>query len=127
MILKENTVLREALLDIQTRSMRENMVLTSIQEKREVPESVVREFLLTALQIPRKVVDKIHLERVHRFGQRVQRYEHPIVAKFASFKDKIMVKSLGKRLAGTKIGMNDQFPKENSRTAQSSVSNFQRK
>lgn len=34
---------------------------------------------------------------------------------FASFKDKLMVKSLGKRLAATKIGMNDMYPilKEN--------------
>lgn len=102
---KENTVLREALLDIQTRSMRENLALTGIQEK--VPECVVREFLLTALHIPREAIDKIQLEHVHRFGQRAQRYERPIVAKFASFKDKIMVKSLGKRLAGTQIGMND--------------------
>jgi hypothetical protein len=110
---KENNVLKECLLDIQTRSMRENLVLTGIQEKEgEVPESVVREFLFAALQIPHKVIDKIQLESVHRLGQRGQRYERPIVAKFASFKDKIMVKSLGKRLAGTKIGMNDQFPKE---------------
>jgi hypothetical protein len=28
------------------------------------------------------------------------------------FRDKVMVKSLGKRLAGTKISMNDQFPRE---------------
>ena len=55
---KENIVLREAFLDIQTRSMRENLVLTGIQEKEgEVPESVVREFLLTALQIPREAID----------------------------------------------------------------------
>jgi hypothetical protein len=93
--------------------MRENLVLTGIQEKeREVPESIVREFLRTALQIPREAIDKIQLEHVHCFGQRGQRYDHPIVAKFASFKDKIMTKILGKRLAGTKIGMNDQFPKE---------------
>jgi hypothetical protein len=110
---KENTVLREALLDIQTTSMRENLVLTGIQEKEgEVPESVVREFLLAALQIPRKAINKIQLECVDHFGKRRQRYERPIVDKFAFFKDKIMVKSLGKRLAGTQIGMNHQFPKE---------------
>jgi ABC-type phosphate transport system auxiliary subunit len=52
-IKKENTVLREALLDIQTRSMRENLVLTGIQEKEwEVPESVVREFLLYSASDP---------------------------------------------------------------------------
>lgn len=67
--------------------MRENLVLTGIQDKeREVPESVVREFLLTALQIPLEDIDKTQLERVHCFGQRGQRYERPIVAKFASFK-----------------------------------------
>jgi hypothetical protein len=31
---KENTFLREALLDIRTRLMRENIVLTGIQERR---------------------------------------------------------------------------------------------
>lgn len=59
---KENIVLRDALLDIQTRSMRENLVLTGIQEKEgEVPESVVREFLLPALQIPREAITKSNL------------------------------------------------------------------
>ena len=58
---KENNVLKECLLDIQTRSMRENLVLTGIQEKEEVPESVVSEFLLTALQIQREAIDKIQL------------------------------------------------------------------
>jgi hypothetical protein len=70
------------------------------------------EFLLTALQIPCEAIDKIQHKHIHRFRQRWQRYGRPIVAKFAFFKDKIMVKSLGKRLAGMKIGMNDQFPKE---------------
>jgi hypothetical protein len=88
--------------------MRENLVLIGIQEKEgEAPESEV-----TTLQIPLEAIDKIQLERVHRFGQRDQMYERPIVAKFAPFKDKIMVKSLGKRLAGTQIVMNDQFPNE---------------
>ena len=57
---KENIVLREDSLDIQTRSVRENLVLTVIQEiEGEVPESVVREFLLTALQIPCNAIDKM--------------------------------------------------------------------
>jgi hypothetical protein len=37
--------------------------------------------------------------------------ERPIVGKFAFFKDK-MVKSLGERLASTKIGTNDPYQKE---------------
>ena len=52
--------MRDALLDIQTRSMRENLVLIGIQEKEgEVPENVVKEFLLTALQIPCEAVSKM--------------------------------------------------------------------
>ena len=79
------------------------MVLTGIQEKEgDVPEGVVREFLLTVLQILHQAVDKIQLERVHRFGQRGETHECSIVAKFAFFKDKIMVESLGTKLDGAK-------------------------
>ena len=74
--------------------MRDNLVLRGIQGKEgEVPKCVVREFLLTALQIRHEAIDKIQLKHVHHFEQR---YERQIVAKFAFFEDKIMVKSLVK-------------------------------
>ena len=68
--------------------------------------------MVQQLQIPDSPVDQIKLKLVHRFRQRGQGYERPIVAKCESLKDEIMVKTLGKRLAGFKIGMNNQFPKE---------------
>jgi hypothetical protein len=83
--------------------MRENLVLTGIQEKEgEVPDSVVREFLLTALQIPTETIDKIQLKRVHCFIQRGQRYEHPIVAKCAFLKIKSWLKAWVKDLLARK-------------------------
>lgn len=61
---KENMFLRGALLDIQTRSIRENLVLKGIKEKEgEYPESLVKKVFLTVLQIPSDAVDKIQLDK----------------------------------------------------------------
>lgn len=98
--------LREALLGIQIRYMRENRVLNCIKEDEgEDPESVVKEFLHKK-EFLQAILSN---SNVYTVSDREDSDASALIAKFGFFKDKIMV---GKILDGTKIGINDQFPKE---------------
>ena len=110
---KENKFLKETVLDIQTRSMRDNVIFSGIPEStQDNPESQLKHFLKSALKIPEETVKTITFHRVHRLGPRRGDRHRPIIAKFEHFQQKVFVKSKGRELRGTSYGMNDQFPKE---------------
>lgn len=112
-ITAENKLLKETVLDLQTRSMRDNLIFSGLPEtNNENPETVVKEFMKTQLKIPPETLRNITFHRVHRFGKSTNASHRPIVAKFEHFQDKLLVKSKGKELKGTKFGLNEQFPKE---------------
>lgn len=107
-----NAELKEDLLDLKSRSMRDNLIFTNIPESHnENTEAVLSEFLQSKLQL-----NGIQFERVHRLktrrDSRVPHRPPPIVAKFSFFKDRETVRKSGRRLAGTNYSIQEQFPEE---------------
>ncbi len=112
---EENKKIKENVIDLQARSMRDNLVFSGIPESAEEdPEATVKNFIKTYLKLPEDTVENICFERVHRMGAKKPGAPRPrpIVAKFGYFKQKEQVKSRGRELKGTDFGVNDQFPKE---------------
>lgn len=111
----DNKKLKESIIDLQARSMRDNLVFAGIPEKAdENPEETIKTFIHKELKLPLVTVNSIGFHRVHRIGGKRpdSRRPRPIVAKFVSFKQKEQVKKQGRELKGTNFGVNDQFPKE---------------
>ena len=105
-----------AIVDLQCRSMRENLIFTGIKEPRlkegeyEDTEGLLRDFLKYEMQIDRP----IHFHRVHRIGPYERNFDtpRPVVAKFERFKDREEVRSAALRtLKGKPYGVREQFPK----------------
>lgn len=109
----ENKKLKEALLDVQCRSMRDNIVFTGLPEKEGKDcETVIREFMSDQLNLPTATVQGITFSRVHRMGRPSKDRPRAIVARFEHYQHKELVKGRGRELRNTTFGMNDQFPPE---------------
>ena len=114
---KENKQMKDTIIDLQCRSMRDNLIFTGIPEQPSGvipdPEQAVKDFIINQLKIPSDTANQITFHRVHRLG--VVNKEHPgprpIIAKFEHYKQKEEVKMQGVKLKDTHFGMNDQFPK----------------
>ena len=108
----------DALLYVQSQSMRNNLVFTGITEeprkRPEVTETKLRQFMVEKLNLAQELVDGFRLERVHRMGDNSGRGGKPrsIVAKFLQFKDRETVRRARSHLKGTGFFVNEQFPKE---------------
>ncbi|KAK3094866.1 hypothetical protein FSP39_007262 [Pinctada imbricata] len=106
--------LREDVLDLKCRSMRDNLLFYGIpEEDGEDCEESITELVSDKMKI-RKVV---RFERVHRVGRRrVGNHRgppRPIVAKFSSYKDRDLVRKQAPRtLRGSNIWVQEQFPPE---------------
>ena len=100
---------------MKCRSMRDNLVFTTIQEhENKDTEQVLKSFLRDRLAIT-----DVSYERVHRIGRKIQQpvwgqtVRPPvIVAKFTFFKDRERIRKSAKRLKGTHYGTHEQFPEE---------------
>ena len=104
------------IVDLQCRSMRENLIFTGIDEPEFVPnepedtENTLRNFLQREMNIN----ERIAFHRVHKFGkfERENDAPRPIVAKFERFKDREFVRTTApKTLKGKPFGVREQFPK----------------
>ena len=102
--------LRERQIELEARSMRDNLIFSGIAEiPGENPEAVVRTFLKRDMKIRRS----IDFERAHRIGRVERDRIRPIVAKFSSYKDREAVRrAAAGALKDTSFGVNEQFPKE---------------
>ena len=114
---KQQKLEADKLVDLQWRSMRENLVFSGIKEPklpREEYENVelsLRNFLRDEMDIDKD----IQFDRIHRLGKfdYDQIYPRPIIAKFEKFKDKEFVrKAAPAALGGKHFGVNEQFPVE---------------
>lgn len=107
-----NSALREDVLDLKTRSMRDNIVFYNIQEtEEENTESVIRGFCANKLEMGHKMHD-IKIDRTHRIGRKLPGKCRPIVAKFNFYKDKEEIRHRAHKLRGTVFGISDQYPDE---------------
>nr|XP_061779338.1 zinc finger protein 37 homolog [Nerophis lumbriciformis] len=107
-----NRRIKDTLLDVQCRDMRDNIIFLGIRESNADPEKTVREFMSDKLKLSPEVVRDITFPRVHRMGRPVDNKVCPIIARFERFKHKELVKSRGKELKGTSLWLNDHFPAE---------------
>nr|XP_054587020.1 uncharacterized protein LOC129152519 [Nothobranchius furzeri] len=110
-ISQDNNALKETVLDLQSRSMRDNLVFAGLPEQTggeaEDCEQTIKNFLHTHMKIPEETVKNITFHRVHRHGARRtdSRRPHPIVATFEHFNNNnnnnnIIIHFISKRLSG---------------------------
>lgn len=113
----ENIDLKESILEMQTRSMRDNLIFTNLPDtdRNETPEQseiVVKQFITDNLE----VTGDIPFHVVHRLRPRPDNKPRSIVAKFERRKDRNMIlqKAFDKReeLKATGLGVYEQLPKE---------------
>lgn len=105
-------------IKLEAYTRRENVRIFNVEEEvDENTEAVVRNLLVTKMQIPLEKVKSIRFERVHRIpkktqNQRLPNRPRPVIARFSHYQDKEFVQSFYKNLNGTTIGFSDDFPKE---------------
>lgn len=102
--------LREDILDLKCRSMKNNLIFTGLHRvPNENTEDLLRCFLYNELGIDYK----IEFGNVHRFKTRGgDNRRAPIVARFLYHVDLEHVLSIANRLKGTQYGIREQFPQE---------------
>ena len=100
--------------------MRENLLFTGVEDperidrpKPEMPENsmeLIRKIVEEKMEIPR---DNFVIERAHRIGKARRTGERPrtIVVKFRNQEDKRIVLKNAKKLKGTNIFVNEQYPR----------------
>nr|XP_022312705.1 uncharacterized protein LOC111117757 [Crassostrea virginica] len=110
--MKENTRLAENILDLQCRSMRDNLLFYGIEEARageqENCEDIVKEICESKLEIN----TGIEIERAHRIGKKNYNKPRPIVVKFSRYPQREAVRKSAHKLKNTDISIGEQFPKE---------------
>jgi chromosome segregation ATPase len=102
-------------LDMQTRSMRDNLMFFNIPEpelqkdEREDCTKTVLNFCSEHLKMGDTT--DIKLDRAHRVGAFRRGSNRPVVAKFNYYKDRERVRKETKNLKGTNFGVSEQYPK----------------
>ena len=96
--------LYERVLDIQARSMRDNLLFNGIEE----------DVLHTFLKDQMKLEHSSQFDRIHRLSRKTPNPStpRPIVANFVHYKDRETVRKRSKVLKGTHFGVSEQFPRE---------------
>ena len=116
----KNKALEKKIIDLQSRSMRDNLVFYNIKEEEKYSdeEKVDTEAVLSKfIKENMKVTSKISLERVHRMGKAKTGTDGsivpaPIVEKFTFFKQREEVRRAAFNLTGSRAGVSEQFPPE---------------
>ena len=110
----ENKRLKDEMVDLKSRSMRDNLLFSNIPETtNETPrdtEKILRDFLKNTVKMDVNIVDNIQFDRVHRIGG--SRSPRVIVAKFNQFQQRQLVREQSKNLRGTNFYINEQYPPE---------------
>ena len=113
--LKVNSELKEELLDLKSRSMRDNLIFRNIEEKKdENTEEVLKKFLSDHLKMNNISFERVHRMREKQTGANRHSAKKPklIVAKFNFFKERERVRKSAKMLKGTNFSIQEQFPEE---------------
>ena len=112
---KKEQELKAQVMDVQCRSMRDNLIFYRISEERgETDDDCVRkilQFCEERLEIENTKRD-IKLHRAPRMGRYSPSKVRPIVAKFAYYPDRELVRKSAGKLKDTDFGISQQFPKD---------------
>ena len=99
----------DAVIDLQRRSMRDNLVFYVIPEKAdENCDITLRKFFVKELG----VTEDVELARAHCMGKPEPGKTRPIVAKFHQYLQRETIRSVGPRLARKRFGISEQISKE---------------
>lgn len=110
---KLNLEMKEEVLDLKSRNMRDNLVFTNIPERNEEDtEAVLTEFFENKLHIRNICFERVHRIRLKNPTSHQGPKIRPIIAKFTFFKDRERVRKSGRMLKGTNFGIQEQFPDE---------------
>ncbi len=123
---EENKKIKETVIDLQARSMRDNLVFSGIPESAEEdPEATVKNFIKTYLKLPEDTVENICFERVHRMGAKKPGAPRPrpIVAKFGYFKQKRAGEESRQGAERNRLRRKRPVPQRNPGATQNSVPN----
>ena len=116
-ITTENTQLKEEIIDLKARSMRDNLLFFNFAEqkthrKNESCIDKIYDFCEWELNM-QNVRENVKIDRAHRIGPYKPNKVRPIVAKFNFYQDKELIKrKSAEKLQNSKLGVGDQFPKE---------------
>ena len=105
-------------IKLEAYTRRENLKLFNMEEKEDENvgmEEIARKTLVEKMSIPKKDVERIRFERVHRMRSRKGSSQpRPVIAKFSDcfYQNKEYIWSFVKNLKGSGIGVSDDFPKE---------------
>ena len=95
--------------------MRCNLIFSNIPESKdqhEDAEASIREFLVQRMKFAQDIIENIKFDRVHRMGPTGEGIDRNIVAKFAFFKERELVRRNSRVLNIAGLFVYEQFPKE---------------
>ena len=121
------TLLKDRLLDLESRSMQSNLVffglaeLVDVEDNKTNCERLIKDFMkneLTFEEDQNVNVDGIEFDRVHRLGRR--RYDRfcrqvrprPIIAAFKNFSEKEIIRKCASSIKTSRYSIREQFPRE---------------
>ena len=110
---KQNAIMLERLLQLDTYIRRENLKFSGVSEgQNEVPQDKVRDILKDQLAIDSS--ETMDFQRCHRMGYKPEnrKFERDIIVRFTRFEDRETVWKNRRKLSGTAIIMKEDFPKE---------------
>jgi hypothetical protein len=102
-----NYLLNNRVIDLQARSMRDNLIFYNIKEN---TTEVIQNLIESHFGIEDAKMMKIG--RSHRMGKQRGTKPRAIVAKFNYFPDKVRILANARKLKGTGIAVSEQFPEE---------------
>ncbi|XP_046332265.2 uncharacterized protein LOC124115361 [Haliotis rufescens] len=104
-IYQEQRDLKESVIDLKTRSMRDNLLFHGIPEMPgEEPKEVIKGFLKKEM--------KCDTDNVHRISPHLSNRPRTIVAKFANPDERREILTNTRQLRETQFGVSEQFPQE---------------
>ena len=114
---RENEKLDAKLIDLETRSMRENLICNGIPEggEHENCGQLVKEMCSSHLQMEGEFVNHMTFDRAHRVGQKSGSRARPIVVKFHYYSEREAVRqssfNFSEHLKSVHMGVGVQLPK----------------
>lgn len=108
--------LKDQHFKLQSRSMRDNLIFTGIDEQREESADMCEQLLNKFIEEKLGITDEIPFHRVHRMGRKQTNKSRPIVAKFVNFKDRERIRKTSitalRDQNDRKYSVFEQYPKE---------------
>ena len=106
-----NKDLCDTILDLQSRSMRDNLLFMGVPEVSAMEEEDCCDFVQTFGAEKLNIHEEIHIDRAHRIGRKIEGKCRPIVAKFSQYKQRETVRLNASKLKDSPIYVRQQFPK----------------